>query len=72
MRDSWRVFGLGGVFAYVGRFSSAALGTYSAYVTDPSRTVVLRYGEPGAVVVVSPDRPAAFVEEVLVRSGRQD
>lgn len=59
---SLRVFGNGGLFGFVGRFRNDLLGAYRCYVTDGAREVVLAVdGEP---VVVSPDRPAAFVEAV--------
>jgi len=48
-----------GLFAYCGRFFNPRLGAYRALVTDPSRTVVLRFGR--RVLVVSPDRPEEFV-----------
>lgn len=58
-----------GLFAYCGRFFNPRLGSYRALVTDPSRTVVLRFGR--RILVVSPDRPDAFVaalEPFVVRT----
>lgn len=62
MRGSIRLFGIGGVFSWSGLFRNKTLGTYRAFVTDPSRTVVLRFRSH--VVVVSPDEPEKFVETV--------
>lgn len=62
MRHSLRLFGNGGLFAYVGRFRNTTLGGYNAYVTDLGKTVVLRFGEK--IIVVSPDSPEAFVKAV--------
>lgn len=59
---SLRTFGIGGLFGFSGRFRNDVLGAYRAYVTDGAREVVLETeGEP---VVLSPDRPAAFVEAI--------
>ena len=62
MARSWRILGNGGVFAFSGTFSNAALGRYRAFVTDLKRTVVL--DTPRGIVVVSPDRPEDFVAAV--------
>ena len=63
MRRSVREFANGGLFAYTGRFRNAELGSYRAFVTDHSRTAVLRFpGRPdGEVLVMSPHDPEAFV-----------
>ncbi|MCY4024948.1 MAG: PH domain-containing protein [Acidobacteria bacterium] len=63
MRRSVRELGNGGLFAYTGRFRNAKLGSYRAFVTDHSRTVVLRFPgrADGEVLVMSPDDPQAFV-----------
>ena len=58
--------GNGGLFSFSGWYCNKALGTYRAWVTDPGKTVVLRYGVK--TVVVSPSEPEAFVEAV-VRGG---
>jgi hypothetical protein len=62
IRASLRLFGNGGFFSITGYFRNRHLGGYRAFVTDPRRTVVLRY--PGRTVVVSPDDPAAFIHEL--------
>jgi hypothetical protein len=61
---SIRVFGIGGAFAFAGKFRNATLGSYRAYVTDPSFCVVLDLGSE--TVVVTPDSPVRFVEAVLL------
>ena len=60
---SIRVFGIGGAFAFVGRFRNSELGSYRAYVTDPDFCVVLDFGSEK--VIVTPDSPSRFVEAVL-------
>jgi hypothetical protein len=59
---SIRIFGIGGAFAFVGRFRSSTLGNYRAYVTDPDLCVVLEFGN--TTLVVTPDSPTRFVEAV--------
>lgn len=59
---SIRVFGIGGAFAFVGKFRNATLGGYRAYVTDPDLCVVLEIGKE--TIVVTPDSPVRFVEAV--------
>jgi hypothetical protein len=57
---SIRVFGIGGAFAFAGKFRNSTLGSYRAYVTDPDFCVVLDLGSE--TVVVTPDSPVRFVE----------
>ena len=45
MRGSIRTFGNGGAFSFTGFYYNKRLGSYRAYVTDPRRTVVLRYAK---------------------------
>ncbi len=68
MRGSWRMWGNGGLFAITGRFSGSGLGRYHAFVTDPSRTVIVTTRK--GIVVVSPDRPDAFVDALASRVRR--
>lgn len=65
LRGSIRLFGNGGLFSITGLFRSRALGRYRAYITDPARTVILRFAD--RVVVVSPADPEAFVRDVSTR-----
>lgn len=62
MRDGLRLFGNGGLFSVTGWFRNRALGTYRAFVTDPHRTVVLRF--PSRRLVVSPSMPDEFVHDI--------
>ena len=59
MQGGSKSFANSGLFAYCGHFFNPRLGAYRALVTDPSRTVVLRFGS--RVLVVSPDRPQEFL-----------
>jgi transcriptional regulator with XRE-family HTH domain len=55
-----RLFGVGGLFCFIGYYRNEVIGRFSAYVTDPAKSVVLEFG--ARRIVVSPDDPAAFVE----------
>ena len=61
---SIRLFGIGGAFAFVGRFRNSTLGSYRAYATDPDFCVVLDLGPE--TIVVTPDSPVRFAEAVRV------
>jgi hypothetical protein len=60
---SLRVWGIGGLFGFIGRFHNNALGSYRAYATDADRAVVLDFS--GEKVVVTPDSPVEFMRAVL-------
>jgi hypothetical protein len=66
-RGSIRTFGNGGLFGFVGHFRNGVLGAYRAYLTDPDLAVVLDLGSRR--VVVSPERPNLFAEEVRRAAG---
>ena len=60
MKGSIRTFGNGGLFSFSGYYRNGLLGPYRAYVTEWSKTVILRY--PTRTVMVSPSEPEAFAE----------
>jgi hypothetical protein len=62
MQRSLRTFGNGGLFSFTGFYRNRALGAYRAFVTDPHRTVVLRF--PDRTVVVSPSEPETFIQDL--------
>ncbi len=62
MRGSLRTFGNGGAFSFSGFYYNKRLGSYRAFVTDPRRSVVLRYA--ARRVVLSPGAPEDFVQEL--------
>jgi hypothetical protein len=57
-----RVAGVGGMFGYYGKYYSRTLGTFTAFVTDRRRAVALKLRQ--GTVVVSPDDPKLFADEV--------
>lgn len=61
MKGSIRLFGNGGMFSFSGLYRNRELGSYRAFVTDFSSTVVLRFN--GKTVLISPANPEAFVRE---------
>jgi len=65
MRWSIRLCGSGGLFGFFGWFRNKTLGTYRAYATDPKNTVVVKLRD--RTIVVTPDEPARFVQEMLRR-----
>lgn len=64
MSGSIRTFGNGGLFSFSGFFHNKTLGTYRAFVTDPSSTIVLRF--PSHTVVISPATPEEFVKHIEI------
>ncbi|HKP04505.1 MAG TPA: PH domain-containing protein [Chthoniobacterales bacterium] len=66
MARSLRTFGNGGLFSFTGFYWNKMLGAYRAFVTDPHRTVVLRFA--ARKVVVSPSAPDDFVQQIAAAS----
>jgi hypothetical protein len=62
MSGSIRTCGNGGMFCFSGTFNNNRLGSYRAFATDPSRSVVLRFSD--RTVVVTPDQPDAFIARI--------
>jgi len=67
LNGSTRVAANGGLWSFLGQFSNPTLGEFDVYVSDPSRLVLLQL-KKGAVVV-SPDDPDRFVNDVQARRG---
>lgn len=65
---AWKTAGNDGLFAMHGRFRSKRLGKFQAYVTDPANSVVLKL--PGDIVVISPENPRHFVNDLNRRLER--
>jgi hypothetical protein len=59
LQQSWRLFGVGGLFSWTGVYWKRGLGRFRAYVTDPERAVVLEFSK--LRVVISPDDPHGFI-----------
>jgi hypothetical protein len=63
LAGSWRTFGNGGFFSVTGWFYNKTLGRYRAFVTNRGDAVILKFVD--RTVVVSPDPPGRFAEQVL-------
>lgn len=59
MLGSFRRFGIGGLFGYIGYFSNSILGRYKAYATHTKKTVLLHVNDEQ--IVLSPDNPKEFI-----------
>ena len=66
MRRSLRLFGNRGLYSITGIYLNGTLGRYRAFVTDPTRAVVLRY--ESRVVVLSPADPDALLRYLALVS----
>lgn len=72
MMGSIRVFGIGGVFGYIGRFHNSVVGDYKAYVTQPNLALIVGLG--AHTIVITPDDPVemkAAIEDELRRFDKQ-
>ena len=58
-----RVFGVGGLFGYFGKFFSSSLGAVRLYATQ-QHNLVLLYVNKDRKILLSPDEPAAFTRKV--------
>lgn len=58
MKRCLRLGGNGGLYSFTGWYWSKGIGRFSAYVTDLTRTVVMRYKH--RTIVVSPESPGDF------------
>lgn len=67
MMGSMRIFGIGGLFAYVGSFRNGILGSYKAYATHSANTVLIDTG--GEQIIVTPDNPREFTEAINHKTG---
>lgn len=72
LRGSVRTLGVGGLFGSYGLYRSPALGSFRLHATRSSGLVLVR--TDSRVYVVTPDRPAEFVEALLAEapSARRD
>ncbi len=67
---AWKTVGNDGLFAMHGWFRNQRLGKFQAFVTDPTRCVVLRFAD--RIVVVSPEQPRRLAEELNHRLRRAE
>ena len=55
-----RLFGVGGVFGYIGLFRAKGIGTFRSYVTD-AKKVFLIYRTKGLPIAISVSEPDEFM-----------
>jgi len=60
LRWSVRLFGVGGLFGYYGKFANSKLGTMTWYATRRNKAVLLVTME-GKKIILTPDEPERFV-----------
>lgn len=62
IRWSVRIFGVGGLFGYFGKFANTKIGGMTWYATRRSKAVLLRMVN-GKRIVLTPDEPERFVAD---------
>jgi hypothetical protein len=63
-KNSIRLFGNGGLFAFSGIYRNKKLGNYRIFATDFKNSVVLKTEKK--TYVVTPDNPEKFAEEIKI------
>lgn len=63
MSGSLRLWGIGGVFGYIGYFKNRSLSNYKAYATNRRKTVIISTNKNDQIVV-TPDNPEEFVQSL--------
>jgi len=61
LSGSIRLFGVGGLFGYFGKFSNRKLGTMTWYATRRNSNVVVVITADQKKIILTPDEPAAFL-----------
>lgn len=64
LRAAVRVFGVGGLFGYFGKFANQQLGKMNWYATRRDRTVLVKTTD-GEKIVLSPDEAQGFVASFI-------
>ena len=59
-----RLFGVGGVFGYIGLFSTKGVGTFRSYVTDEKKAFLI-YRTKGMPIAISVSEPDEFMPYYL-------
>ena len=55
-----RLFGIGGVFGFIGWFRTKGIGTFYSYVTNPDKAFLI-YRTKGLPIAISVDEPDEFM-----------
>jgi Bacterial PH domain len=57
---AWRIFGVGGLFGYYGRFWNSEMGTMTFYATRTADAILIRT-HTDKKIILTPDEPEAFL-----------
>ncbi len=60
LQASSRRNGVGGVFSFSGIFYAKDVGAYTAFVSDPNKTVLIEFSDKK--IAISPQEPKAFID----------
>lgn len=63
LKSSVRIFGVGGLFGYYGRYANNKLGRMTWYATRKNKTVLI-ITNANEKIILTPDEPEAFVERL--------
>lgn len=66
MRGAWKFYGNDGLGAVAGSYRSRRWGRFRAYLSDPSRAVVLHLRD-GRALIISPAHPEVFERDLRAR-----
>ena len=58
---AWRIFGVGGLFGYYGKFTNTQLGSMTWYATRRDKIVLVKT-KTGKKIILTPDEPEKFTQ----------
>ena len=69
IKNAVRIFGIGGVFGFIGWYRMKGIGTFRAYITDEKKAFMI-YRKNGLPIAISVSEPDDFMPYYL--KGAQD
>ena len=64
IKDAVRIFGVGGVFGFIGWFRMKGVGTFHSYITDEKKAFII-YRKNGLPIAISVSEPDEFLPYYL-------
>ena len=64
IKDAVRLFGVGGVFGFIGWFRMKGIGTFRSYITDEKKAFLI-YRKNGVPIAISVSEPEEFLPYYL-------
>jgi len=61
LRGSYRIFGIGGLFTFSGKYKNKELGTYNMFATNLKSPVVITMKEKENIII-TPKNPVEFIQ----------